>query len=127
MRTILPPIRVVVRTSTDAFMVEDPLLRRAQSYVEEHRSGAIKVAKTARALGTTTMTLGKHFRHHLNISPSEYILRRRIDYAKELLRIGKLNVEEVSDICGFHSCSYFCHIFKRVLSASPGSFRPSVV
>jgi AraC-like DNA-binding protein len=42
-----------------------------------------------------------------------------MEYAKELLRAGKLNVSEISDACGFHSCSYFCQMFKRVLHNTP--------
>jgi LacI family transcriptional regulator len=122
--TTLPPVRVIVRASTNAFMVSNQLLQRAQTYIEEHRREGAPVTAVAKAVGTTTVTLGKHFREHLNISPSEYILWRRIEYAKELLREGKLNVEEVSDTCGFHSCSYFCHVFKQITSATPGSFRP---
>jgi LacI family transcriptional regulator len=123
LRTIMPPIRIVVRASTDVFMVENSLVRRAQAYIEERRAGHILVAEVAKAIGTTTVTLGNRFREHLSITTSEYILRRRIEYAKELLRKGELNVEEVSNVCGFHCCSYFCHVFKRMTSATPGSFR----
>lgn len=122
-RSILSPIRVVVRTSTDVFMVNDPLVQRAQAYIEEHRSRPMLVANVARAAGATTVTLGKHFQQHLKIAPSDYILHRRIEHAKELLREGHLNVEQVSDACGFHSCSYFCQIFKRATGATPGSFQ----
>ena len=94
-----------------------------QAYIEERRASPILVAEVAKAAGTTTVTLGKRFHEHLNITTSEYILRRRIEYAKELLRKGDLNVEEVSSICGFHSCSYFCHVFKRMTMTTPGSIR----
>jgi LacI family transcriptional regulator len=122
-RTVLPPVRVVVRPSTDVFMVEDSLVRRAQARIEKIRGNPVRVADVARAAGTTTVTLGKRFREHLNLTPSEYILRRRLEYAKELLRKGDQNVEEVAAQCGFHSCSYFCQVFKRVTGATPGSFR----
>jgi len=122
LRTILAPVRIVVRASTDVFMVDNPLVRRAQAFIEERRAGPLLVAEVAKMTGTTSVTLGKRFREHLNITTSEYILRRRIEYAKELLRKGDLNVEEVSSVCGFHSCSYFCHVFKRMTLATPGSF-----
>jgi len=122
--TLLPPVRVLVRTSTDAFMVGHPLIQRAQAYIEQHRQTQLRVSAVARASGATTVTLGKYFQQHLNVSPSEYILRRRIDYAKELLHDGMMNVEEVSARCGFHSCSYFCLVFRRVAGITPGSLRP---
>jgi LacI family transcriptional regulator len=122
--TLLPPIRIIVRTSTNDFMVDSPLVRRAQAYIEEHRQGAVRISDVARAAGTTTVTLGKNFRTHMAMTPSEYVLQRRIEYAKELLRSGKHNVEEVSSICGFHSSSYFCMIFKKITARTPGWFRP---
>jgi len=67
--------------------------------------------------------LGKHFQRHLQITPADYILSRRIDYAKELLREGRLNVQQVSEECGFHSCSYFCQIFKQVTTTTPNEIR----
>jgi LacI family transcriptional regulator len=123
-KTILPPVRVIVRTSTDAFMVDDPLVRRAQAYIETNRGRDLRVSEVARNAGSSTVTLGKHFQRYLNTTPSEYILRSRIEAAKELLREGKLNVEEVSASCGFHSASYFCQVFRQVTFATPGSFRP---
>jgi LacI family transcriptional regulator len=122
-RVTLPPLRVVVRTSTDGFMVPNDLVRRAQAYIEERRGQAVRVGDVIRALRTTAVTLGKHFQRHLQQTPAEYILVRRIEHARELLRDGKLNVQQISEACGFHSCSYFGQIFKRVTGLTPGQVR----
>lgn len=126
-RITLPPIRVVVRTSTDGFMVPNELVRRAQAYIEARRSQSLRVGEVIRALHTTAVTLGKHFQRHLYLTPAEYILIRRIEHAKELLRDGKLNVQQVSEACGFHSCSYFCQIFKKITNVTPSQMRRSIV
>jgi len=122
-RLILPPVRVVVRTSTDTFMVQDPLIRSAQTFIEQHRNRPLRVQEVIKASRSTAMTLGKRFRRLLHLTPSEYIMIRRIEYAKELLRERKLNVEQVSCECGFHSCSYFCQMFRRVAGVTPGECR----
>lgn len=122
-KLVLPPIRVMPRTSTNAFMVSDALVRKAQAYIEEHRSGPIRVATVVRAIGTTPITLIRHFQRHLKVAPVDYIRTRRIEYARELLREGKLNVEEVAAACGFHSSSYFCKTFRRVTNRRPGDLR----
>ena len=121
-RQLLAPTRVVVRASTDTFMTEDPLLRRAQCYIEANRQRHVRVAEVVRALATTKVTLSHRFARHLNTTPADYILRRRIEHAKDLLRAGKLNVGEVSETCEFHCCSYFCQVFKSVTGVSPSSF-----
>lgn len=123
-RIFLPPVSVVVRASTDAFMVEDPLVRRVQAYIETRRQSPLRVREVIKAMNTTAATINKHFMRFLNMPPSEYILRRRLEYAKDLLRAGRHNVEEVAYTSGFSSCSYFCLIFKKCVGRSPGSFRP---
>ena len=121
---VVGPVRVVARTSTNAFMIEDRVVRQAQTYIEAHRVGRVRVAEVVKAGGTTAVTLSKHFARHLHTTPAGYILRRLIEYAKELLRAGDLNVEEVARAGGFHSCSYFCDVFRRKTGTSPGSLRP---
>lgn len=122
----LAPVGLVTRTSTHAFMTPDPLLRRAQAIVEDRRgdSRRLTVGGLVRALRTTEVTLAQRFRRHLRTTPAAYILQRRIEYAKELLREGRLNVEEVAASCAFHDSSYFAAVFKRVTGTTPGSWRP---
>jgi LacI family transcriptional regulator len=120
------PIGVITRTSTHAFMTPDPLLRRAQALVEGCRGEARRptVGGLVRELRTTEVTLAQRFRRHLRTTPAAYILQRRIEYAKELLREGRMNVEEVAEACAFHDSSSFGAVFKRVTGTSPGSWRP---
>ncbi|MCC6579801.1 MAG: substrate-binding domain-containing protein [Phycisphaeraceae bacterium] len=123
-RILLPPIRVVVRTSTNLFTVADALVGHAQAYIEDHRDERLSVAQVVRALRTTPVTLGKHFHHHLKMTPAQYIRLRRLEYARELLRAGDMNVAEVSEACHFHDCSYFCQVFRQTMGVSPGQLRP---
>lgn len=122
-RILIPPVRVVVRASTDAFMTDDPLVNRAQQYIEEHRHQPVLVNEVIRALGTNRVTLGKKFRQHLNIGLQKYILNRRIEYASEQLREGKMSVERIAEVCGFSSSSYFSRVFRKVVRTSPGALR----
>lgn len=122
----LPPIKTVVRPSTDAFSVPNALLQRAQYYIEKHRHESLRVRDLIRHLSTTPNTLGKQFHRYLQTTPADYILLRRIEYAKELLREGKLNVQEVSEICCYHSCSYFCKTFRKMTGVTPNDVRKEV-
>lgn len=124
LQEILPPVRVVVRTSTDVFMVSDTLLRKAQGYIESERRRRLCVSEVARAIGTSVVTLGQRFARHLGVTPANYILSRRLEYAKDLLRAGDMTVDQVSQACGFHSCAYSCHVFRKVAGTTPGHLRP---
>lgn len=121
----LPPVRLIVRTSTNAFTVADPLVRAAQELIEQHRGGRATVGSVVAALGTTAVTLSRRFREQLKLTPGEYILQRRLEHARELLRAGGMTVAQVSAACGFHDCSYFCQVFKRATGTSPGRLLPN--
>ena len=119
--TLLEPVRVIARASTDTFMVNDPLVRRAQVYIEAHRGEPVRVGDLLKALPSTKATLSKHFSKALNTTPSEYILRRRVEFAAELLRAGNDSVEAVAEKCGFSSRHHFGTVFKQVTGVTPGS------
>jgi len=122
-RVLVPPVCVAVRASTDAFMTEDALVNRAQKYIEEHRHEPLLVGDVIRALGTNRMTLGKHFQCHLDVGLQEYILKRRIEYACDQLREGRMSVEKIAEACGFSSSSYFSRVVKKIAHTSPGRIR----
>jgi LacI family transcriptional regulator len=119
----LPPVRVAVRASTDTFMTEDPLLRKAQAYVESWRHQRLTVQAVTRAVGTNRVTLGKRFQRELDTTLHDYVRRRRLDFAAERLRQGAGNVEEIAFQCGFSSASYFSRLFKQVTGQRPGAAR----
>jgi len=119
----LPPIRAVVRTSTDAFMTGNALVRKAQAYIESRRHAHVNVEEVTRAVGSNRVTLGKHFQRELDTTVIEYIRRRRLAYAMERLRQGEATVEEVAYDSGYSSASYFSRIFKAATGGRPGAVR----
>ncbi len=121
----LPPVRVVIRASTGAFMTKDLLVRGAQAFVEARRHRPLTVGEVTRAVGSNRTTLGKRFQRTLRMSLHEYLLRRRIAYASERLSLGDGKVDWVAAECGFSSASYFSRVFTQIAGRRPGSLRPS--
>jgi LacI family transcriptional regulator len=122
-RLRVPPIRVVARASTDAFMTQDALVRKAQDYVEARRHTRVTVQEVTRGVGSNRVTLGIHFQRELGITVLGYLRRRRLAYAEERLRQGDATVEGVAAECGFSSTSYFSRVFKRITGSHAGSVR----
>ncbi len=59
------------------------------------------------------------FNESMKVSPSKYVINKKIEYAKELLLSKHYNVSEVSDIVGFRDVYYFSHAFKNITGVSP--------
>lgn len=63
------------------------------------------------------------FRSALNCRPMEYVTKRRLQAAKELLVCSDKTVEEIAEETGFCTSSYFCKVFKRYEGITPLGFK----
>ncbi|MBQ3472108.1 MAG: AraC family transcriptional regulator [Clostridia bacterium] len=64
------------------------------------------------------------FKSAFDISPHDYIIYKRITNSKHLLQARKdLNVQTISDMCGFNSPGYFIKVFKAKTGLTPTQYR----
>lgn len=63
------------------------------------------------------------FRNTFDTTPHQYLIQRRIEKAKELLRWRKLSVTDVCFEVGFQSLGSFSSLFRRCVGAAPVSYR----
>lgn len=63
------------------------------------------------------------FKSYFGMRPIEYINRRRVIYAKEMIKNSQHSIEAVSLKLGFESVSYFGKLFKRYEGVSPSEYR----
>ena len=65
----------------------------------------------------------KLFKKEFGITPKQYIIEKRINYAKSLLLTGYFTIEQVATKCGYTDCKYFSAEFKRLTGFTPSAFR----
>ena len=63
------------------------------------------------------------FLEETGMSPNDYVVRMRVERAKELLRKGGCSIMDVAFACGFKSASTFSATFTKFMGISPRSFR----
>jgi transcriptional regulator GlxA family with amidase domain len=63
------------------------------------------------------------FRKSLHMRPMEYITRKRLQTAKEMLSTTDYSIEKIAEDTGFCTASYFCKNFKRLEGITAGEFR----
>ncbi|MFP4382237.1 MAG: helix-turn-helix domain-containing protein, partial [Candidatus Sumerlaeia bacterium] len=59
-------------------------------------------------------------------SPMDYLLRLRIDKARQLLMQTSMNLAEIAEHTGFSSPYHLSNVFKKVRGQSPSEYRRSV-
>jgi AraC-like DNA-binding protein len=63
------------------------------------------------------------FKKELKVTAGDYLDRRRMERAKELLKNGNESIKAISFTLGFRSQSYFGKLFRRWWGVSATSFR----
>jgi len=98
-------------------------LRRLFDYVEDHLAEQIRLSDLAGIAGMSTFQLARRFKDVSGVPPHQYVTRRRIERAKQLLCEPDSSVVEVALACGFASPSHFAQAFRFVTGVSPRSYR----
>lgn len=65
----------------------------------------------------------RNFKAHTGMTPIDYLIKIRIDKAKEFLLSTSLSIHEISEILGYENAFYFSRIFKRKEGVSPEKYR----
>jgi LacI family transcriptional regulator len=123
---LIAPSGVQQRASTDTTAVQDEDLTRAISYIDQHIDAGVNVGQVADHMALSRSSLERRFRDHLNCTPREYILRRRIGRIRQLLRDPHLNVGDVARRCGFRNASHMIALFHAQTGQTPSQYRRGI-
>jgi AraC family transcriptional regulator len=100
-------------------------LKRVVDYVEASLADPVSLADLAAAAGLTRMHFAAQFRAATGLPPHEYLIRRRIERAQEMLVADDLALVEIALSVGFQTQSHFTSVFKRFVGQSPRAWRLS--
>ncbi len=100
-------------------------LRRAVDYIETHLAEPMSLSDMAASTGLTRMHFAAQFRAATGLRPHEYLLRRRIERAQQLLLKTQLPLVEIALSVGFQSQSHFASVFHKFVGLPARSWRLS--
>jgi AraC family transcriptional regulator len=98
-------------------------LRRTLLYIEEHLNKDIGLEELARLNSLSRYHFARAFRDSLGETPYQYVLKKRIHRAKNLLINPVLSVNEIAMLTGFCDSKQFARIFRKITGASPTVWR----
>jgi AraC-like DNA-binding protein len=97
-------------------------LRRAKDLMDREYSRELDVPALAREAHASRAHFVRSFRHAFGETPHEYLRRRRVERAKDLLRSTDLTVTEVSLAVGFRSLGSFSTAFRKLVGETPRDY-----
>jgi AraC family transcriptional regulator len=83
------------------------------------------LADLASSAGLTRMHFAAQFRAATGLRPHEYLLRRRIERAQEMLVGTGMSLVDVALSVGFQTQAHFTSVFKRYAGQPPRAWRES--
>jgi AraC-like DNA-binding protein len=100
-------------------------LRRAIDYIEAHLGEAISLADVAAAAGLSRMHFAAQFKAATGCRPHEYLLRRRVARAQQMMTGSGAALVDVALQVGFQNQAHFTTVFKRLAGQPPDAWRRS--
>ena len=107
-------------------MMRPNLATQITRYIHEHYSEPITLKSIAQIFHYSVPYLSKHFRQETGSSIIDFLIRARVDNARDLLRKTDITIQEASTSVGYADVSYFIRIFKKHTGMTPIQYKDSM-
>jgi iron complex transport system substrate-binding protein len=102
------------------------VFEKAKQHLQNHFSQPNSIQLLADTLGVKRATLHRQFKRNMGLSPQQYIMQLRLDFACAALADGSMSIDEIAASSGLRDKSYFSRVFKQKYGVSPGAYRKSL-
>ncbi|WP_274653359.1 response regulator [Paenibacillus humicola] len=97
-------------------------IHRLKEYIDTHYSDDIKLEEIAELQHYNPSYLSLMFKEVIQMNFQDYLLRVRMNNAKEMLASGKYKIKEIARMSGFKNPHYFSTVFKKTEGLTPKQF-----
>lgn len=98
-------------------------IKDALAYVNNHLNKPITLKEVAEAVHLNASYLSVLFKEQTRVTFSEYLTRKRLQMAKNLLLTTDAPIEEIAQEAGYQTAKYFIKIFKDYEGITPSKYR----
>jgi AraC family transcriptional regulator len=98
-------------------------LRLATAFIEGHLGEELQLEAIAAAAGMSAFRFARAFKKATGHSPRQYVIGRRIELARELLRGSDDDLTDIAHRVGFATQSHFTSVFRQRCGITPKRFR----
>jgi AraC family transcriptional regulator len=98
-------------------------LKKVFDYVETCLHQEIHLSELASTAAMSPYYFARLFKNSTGVSPHQYVIQRRIDRAKGMLRHSKMSIFEIGIRVGYADAKHFRTLFRREVGLSPNDYR----
>lgn len=113
-------------TSEEAGVLDVLKLKQIKDYIEDNLASELAIANLAALVPMSQFHFARAFKNLVGEPPHRYILQRRIERAKVLLKVTRFSSAEIAYQVGFSNPSHFTAQFRKLSGVTPKQFRDSI-
>ena len=98
-------------------------VRTAVEYIEMHLTQDLSIDAVASAIGISPFRFARGFKKAIGRSPHQFLIERRIELAKDLLRTTEHKLVDIAQMVGFANQSHFAAVFRQRCQMTPKAYR----
>ena len=98
-------------------------LKQIKQYIGDRLTESISLQELSNEAGLSRCYFAQMFKQSTGVTPYQYIVRQRVEKAKQLLKHQELPLIEVALCCGFSDQSAFNRTFRKCMGTTPRKYR----
>ncbi len=116
-----PPEKKMVTIISESSIVEE-----AVNYIKKHIYERLTVSRVAAHVNVSPSHLSVLFSKALNLSPSEFIRKYKLEESKRMIREGSMNFTEIAEKLSYANIHHFSNQFRATFGMSPTEYSRSL-
>lgn len=108
-------------------IVRDKRIAAVLDFIQQHVCQTITIDQLADKASVTKTHLIRTFRQSMGITPMQFVIKKKIQYAQTLLLETEKNIQEIAQTLGIEDTSYFIRLFKKHLGFTPQEYRIKLI
>ncbi|MGO4180855.1 response regulator [Paenibacillus sp. MCAF9] len=123
MEKLMDPKLLDIAQEEDSY---SPQVQEAIQYLKDNLQKPLTMRDTAEHLHMNASYLSVLFKEQTGLTFSDYLTRKRVQRAKELLSTTRLAIADIAEQVGYQTAKYFVKVFRSLEGTSPGQYRRTI-
>lgn len=99
---------------------------RIINYINTNLSGQLNLEQLAAELEIDKYGLIKKFKKSMNVTPYQFIIQKKLEHSKYLLRNEAYSISDIANMLNFSDQAHFSNSFKRMFGLTPNKYKQNV-